>query len=261
LAQAAPGADFVLVGAGLDDVGSDVAEAVGGSYLVLPANRGQAVVRVGLHYGGGPVIDAGGPAGARPGLEKLGHRPPADPAAPARGQRAPNAAAACVQQNRDEAARLAAERDALRASPLRAPASGSWFTLTRVPIKKALPCDAGVLAAKRRYDAQVAELNRRASAAEAAPPVAPGQARHVGGEECVYCHQPAVTFWKGTKHAGAWRTLEAGHKQWNRDCVGCHSTGWLEPGGAVFANVDKLKDVQCEVCHGPASLHVDADGK
>lgn len=261
LAQAAPGADFVLVGAGLDDVGSDVAEAVGGSYLVVPANRGQAVIRVALHYDGGNLVDAIGPARAAADAKKLEDRIAAIRTDLARWEKDPNADAAFVQQNRDEAARLAAERDALTKTPLRPPASGSWFTLARVPIKKGLPCDADVLATKRRYDAEVAELNRRASAEEKPPPVPPGKAGYVGGEECVYCHQPAVAFWKGTKHAKAWGTLAAGHKQWNRDCVGCHATGWLEPGGSVFATIDKLEDVQCEVCHGPGSLHVDADGK
>ena len=208
-----------------------------------------------------PLIDGVGPARAAAEAKKLDDQIAAIRADLARWEKDPSADAAFVKQNRDEAARLAAERDALRDRPLRPPTAGSWFTLTRIPIKKALPCDAQVLAAKRRYDAQVAELNRQASAGEKPAPVPPGKAGYVGTEECSFCHKAAVAFWKGTVHARAWATLEATHKQWDRGCVSCHATGWLEPGGAVFATIDKLTDVQCEVCHGPGSLHVDADGK
>jgi hypothetical protein len=219
------------------------------------------VLRVDLHFRGGPLVDAIGPARAAIDVARLDTRIDEIRADLARWDKDPNADADFVTQNRDEVARLAAERDALRAEPLRRPATGSWFTLTRVPIKKRLACDADVLAAKHRYDAEVAELNRKASAGETPPPVEPGKAGYVGMDECAFCHKAQVAFWQRTKHAKAWGTLVDVSKQWNRDCVGCHATGWLEPGGAVFAAIDKLKDVQCETCHGPGSLHVDADGK
>ena len=37
-------------------------------------------------------------------------------------------------------------------------------------------------------------------------------------------------------------------------------TGWDEPGGATLARNDALRDVQCEVCHGPGSTHVASEG-
>jgi len=33
-------------------------------------------------------------------------------------------------------------------------------------------------------------------------------------------------------------------------------TGYEKPGGSSVTHVDKLKDVQCEDCHGPGSMHV-----
>jgi hypothetical protein len=52
------------------------------------------------------------------------------------------------------------------------------------------------------------------------------------------------------------------NKQYDYDCVGCHVTGWLEPGGAHLASVERrgLVNVQCEVCHGPGSVHVEEAG-
>src|SRR5690606_20130393 len=75
------------------------------------------------------------------------------------------------------------------------------------------------------------------------------------------CHMAAVEFWKKTRHAGAWETLEKVGKQFDLDCTGCHVTGWQEPGGSNLAVNESLRDIQCEVCHGPASIHVDEMGK
>ncbi len=38
--------------------------------------------------------------------------------------------------------------------------------------------------------------------------------------------------------------------------MACHVTGYEKPGGSTVTHVDKLKDVECEVCHGPGSRHV-----
>ena len=59
----------------------------------------------------------------------------------------------------------------------------------------------------------------------------------------------------------AWKTIIDLGKAGNRDCVSCHVTGWMEPGGATLAFTEHLRNVQCESCHGPGSKHVDADGK
>ena len=82
--------------------------------------------------------------------------------------------------------------------------------------------------------------------------------RYVGMAKCEKCHKPAVEFWKKTVHAQAWKTLVDVDKQYNYDCTGCHVTGWMKPGGANLATVEKrgLVNVQCEVCHGPGSIHV-----
>jgi hypothetical protein len=130
-----------------------------------------------------------------------------------------------------------------------------------IAVKKSLPCARDVVEAKAQLDVAIGETNLRLFANEAPPPVPAGKAGYVGIGECGYCHKAAVEFWKNTRHAGAWETLERDHKHLNRDCVGCHVTGWLQPGGATLAKNEALRDVQCEVCHGPGSIHVDANGK
>jgi len=61
-------------------------------------------------------------------------------------------------------------------------------------------------------------------------------------------------------HATAWKTLEDRGQQFDLDCIGCHVTGWDRPGGSNLAHNDKLRDVQCETCHGPGSIHVAKGG-
>jgi hypothetical protein len=74
------------------------------------------------------------------------------------------------------------------------------------------------------------------------------------------CHSEAVDFWKRTRHANAWKTLEDANKEFNLECISCHVTGWGEAGGATLGHNEPLRNVQCETCHGPGSIHIDKDG-
>ena len=69
-----------------------------------------------------------------------------------------------------------------------------------------------------------------------------------------------LDFWNNTKHHLAWETLEEAGKQFDYECTGCHVTGWNKPGGSNMAQNEALRDVQCEVCHGPGSIHAEASG-
>ena len=64
-------------------------------------------------------------------------------------------------------------------------------------------------------------------------------------------------MWEKTAHAKAYKTLEDDHKEFNLDCVSCHVTGYGKPGGSTVTHNDTLRNVQCETCHGPGSLHVE----
>ena len=77
---------------------------------------------------------------------------------------------------------------------------------------------------------------------------------------CAECHEEAFAFWKKTKHAEAWETLEKDGKHVDLTCVGCHVVGFQMPGGFCrLADVAGFEDVGCENCHGPGSTHVSSE--
>ena len=82
---------------------------------------------------------------------------------------------------------------------------------------------------------------------------------YVGMEKCNECHPEHVKTYSGWKYSRNFRILEMRHKEHDPECLPCHTTGYGEPGG--FVSVEEtphMKNIQCEVCHGPASLHLKA---
>ncbi len=120
-----------------------------------------------------------------------------------------------------------------------------------------LPEDAAAKSALDGYDAAVADQNRKRFTGVRAPAPAPGAPSYVGMEACADCHEEAVAFWKTTVHERAYETLVSANKQFDLSCVGCHVTGFRQPGGSEVVENHNLQDVQCEQCHGPGSLHVE----
>lgn len=127
-----------------------------------------------------------------------------------------------------------------------------------IPIDDTLPSSAKVKAELERYQASLTELNMK-NASEVKPPPSNGNG-YAGIGECKLCHPDAATFWEKTKHASAWETLIKAKKTFDVDCVSCHVTGWQEPGGSALGHTEKLQDVQCEACHGPAAKHAEIGG-
>ncbi|HEY7725760.1 MAG TPA: multiheme c-type cytochrome [Anaeromyxobacteraceae bacterium] len=184
------------------------------------------------------------------------------------------AAAAHADGSEELARALAAKVDellerarALRQAPLpEPPADRPSLTVSFLPVTQDLPEDPAVRrivdrahAAAARADLAAARAGRRPC-----PAPAPGAPVHVGlaapapgaARSCRECHPAAWAQWRSTPHARAYATLEKRRRQLDLDCVACHVTGWREPGGAC--GVDRVagrEDVQCEACHGPASLH------
>lgn len=141
------------------------------------------------------------------------------------------------------------------------PATGSYLAPRFVAVTEDRPADPKVKEILAAYDREVAAANLAFAKAhpQACPAAAPGEASYVGGAACAACHPAAAEFYKGTKHAHAYETLEKANKQYDLGCISCHVTGWEKPGGACsVADVEGRKDVTCESCHGPGSLHVKA---
>ncbi len=238
------------------------AVAIGTTWMLYPANRGQVVSRLELTLrpGGGPLVDAIGPGAAADRSRELTERLATVDAQLAQFTADPTADPAFVAAKTDERAALATEIATLATEPRRVPAAGSFFELTQLRIAKALACDAEVVAAKQEYTRASGAANVAAATIAPPPPPPPaGKPSYVGTEACSDCHPEAVEFWKTTRHAQAWETLVKVDKQFDYDCIGCHVTGWARPSGATMGANEGLRDVQCETCHGPGSIHVDAD--
>jgi len=238
------------------------AQHVGDGWLIVPANRGQIVARVDLTVrgGGGALVDAIGPAAASARVAVLDKQLTAIDADLKAFASDKAADPAFVAQKQRERTQLAADRDRLKAHPLAVPARGSYFTLAQVRIAKGLACDVAVQDAVSKFYHATGEANVKAAANVAVAPPAKGQAGYTGTEACSDCHAEAAEFWQKTVHAKAWATLEERGQQFDLDCIGCHVTGWTQPGGANLGHNDKLRDVQCETCHGPGSIHVAKGG-
>lgn len=87
----------------------------------------------------------------------------------------------------------------------------------------------------------------------------PSAATFVGAETCKQCHAATYDHWAETGHAHAYESLVSGPRgnhQFDAHCITCHTVGFEYHGGFVNAELTpQFKNVQCENCHGPGSLH------
>jgi hypothetical protein len=158
-----------------------------------------------------------------------------------------------VTARRTDLSRLEAERDALDRTP--APKTGSFYRYSMREIREALGADDSVKTQMLAYYKKVNDANKALFKDKVPRPAPKGSPSFVGIEACANCHEEPKKVWDATRHAHAYVTLEKQFKEANLDCVNCHVTGFDQPGGSTVTHVADLKDVQCEVCHGPGSLH------
>lgn len=156
--------------------------------------------------------------------------------------------------------KLEAERDALDKAPPPA-VSGPFYRYAMHEIREKLGADDKVKAKMLAYYKQVNEENKEAFKDKKPLPPSKGEPRYIGIEACTNCHEEPRKVWDATKHAKAYETLSSQFKEYNLDCVSCHVTGYDKPGGSTVTHVAELKDVQCEVCHGPGENHAKAPEK
>jgi hypothetical protein len=153
---------------------------------------------------------------------------------------------------------LLKRRDALVNAPPPSTAGKNAFSVRFVPLEATLPSLPEAQEWVKAYDQEVARINLAWAKEHGQDCPAPkkGEAAFVGNASCEECHAEAFEVWGKSKHAHAYETLASQGKQYHLDCVGCHVTGFEKPGGVC--RVDKVegrKDVGCESCHGPGSLH------
>ncbi len=73
-----------------------------------------------------------------------------------------------------------------------------------------------------------------------------------GEQRCAICHEQQHLHWSLTGHAAAFASLRRKGQTDNPACIGCHVTGYEQPGGYQLGRGPRqLENVQCESCHGP----------
>jgi hypothetical protein len=92
-------------------------------------------------------------------------------------------------------------------------------------------------------------------------PGTPSDPTYVGSTACLKCHKKEYKIWANSAHSHAYQTLvdakKPANRQYDPECIVCHTVGFGYQSGFVDANkTPLLKDVGCESCHGPGSLHV-----
>ena len=82
-----------------------------------------------------------------------------------------------------------------------------------------------------------------------------------GWQVCAKCHALQTDFWDKTKHSTAYQTLVEQEQQFNFDCLPCHVTAEYEAtkistnDSILLSLPSALRQVGCEVCHGPGKSH------
>jgi hypothetical protein len=135
-------------------------------------------------------------------------------------------------------------------------------TCRMIVLDNDVPEDASMLDLVRRYNEELARLDRTGGlAALGVPSFDPpaGTNRYVGSDACQSCHKSEYEIWKRSAHSRAYASLVRRQRDSNPDCVHCHVVD-LGAGDAFLgvASTPKMVDVQCESCHGRAAEHVRA---
>jgi len=83
-------------------------------------------------------------------------------------------------------------------------------------------------------------------------------ATFVGAGACKNCHPNTYAKWLTSKHSHAYEplTIPKRNREFDAECITCHTTGFEYESGWVSAEkTPYLQGNQCENCHGPGSLH------
>ena len=91
----------------------------------------------------------------------------------------------------------------------------------------------------------------------------PDGLEYLGSKSCgmsTACHKYEYQKWSEKKHAHAYQTLVDVGSEYDPDCIICHVVGYEYETGFVSGEKSgkELRDVGCEVCHGPGSGHLEA---
>lgn len=143
------------------------------------------------------------------------------------------------------------------------PQTGRTIHFERIVLdKKQMKDDPQIAQEVARYNNQLCEWSKAATADTPCPSVKPGEASFIGSASCQTCHAITYETWQKSAHAHAEQTLKNVGKFCDLSCIGCHTVGFNQAGGFCSPQkVGNLSNVGCEACHGPASLHIQNGGQ
>lgn len=256
VAGASRGLDVLLLG-GPDSAEVPPPERIGTATLVRAAHHGHGLLVIDLFRSGdGAFADVS--AWTRAAQKQALERSVADLSARVDGWRRDPAVDRGLLAEQE--ARLARMRQELQAFDSPARVAGNTLSARFLELGPEVSSDPATRALMDAHDRRLNEHNRTALAHIEPKPVPAGAPGYVGAARCGACHAPALAWWKEHAHGRAYATLERRNKQFSLSCVGCHVTGFNQPGGATAVHNSGLTDVGCESCHGPGGMHVeDAD--
>jgi 2',3'-cyclic-nucleotide 2'-phosphodiesterase (5'-nucleotidase family) len=85
---------------------------------------------------------------------------------------------------------------------------------------------------------------------------------YAGDTLCKTCHLAEHTLWSASRHGRAYNTLRKINKAFDPECLICHVVGFNLEGGFISElDTPALKNVQCEMCHGPGRSHASSPQK
>jgi hypothetical protein len=249
------GVDFVLQG-GLDEDEAVSPHQAGKAWVLHASRQGQGLTVVDVYRKSGtePFVDRSEWSRVE-SAARLDRQIGDLSAKIASWEKSGKVDGADLDTQRRRLAGLTSERATLDA-PTMHPDGNALFA-TWIRLDKNAPKDPRVQKRMHEHDKVVNEANRVAFADLEPPPLGPGDVAYVGSQACSSCHVTAFSWWRNHAHGVAYLTLQQRNKEYNLDCVGCHVTGYNQPGGStVTHNLDRaLVNVGCESCHGPGAAH------
>ena len=132
-----------------------------------------------------------------------------------------------------------------------------------IPLNKNLPEDPQIASLVEAIKQRIFTHNQQTTASRQQAPVASDKT-HAGFDRCQDCHPRQAEFWRSTRHAEAYATLQKQQQNFNLDCLPCHVTGNPAPDQtgswslkSLLALPPALQSVGCETCHGAGLTHAD----
>jgi cytochrome c554/c'-like protein len=127
---------------------------------------------------------------------------------------------------------------------------------SKIPIEEKLPFDQALVQLYKDYQLMVKEekLLERTTRTPF-----PGGLEYLGSDSCGIssCHKYEYDIWAKHPHADAYQTLVEVNSQYDPECIECHVVGFgIESGFVNEKSPKDLRNVGCEICHGPASEHL-----